>query len=150
MKTLADLKRFLVMGSKVKLVSRNGEALDEIKEVVKVQGNGIYFKKDGSPSGKSWLDFPKSSLLEITEKGFTIYGVGKRKLTEKEREIISNEPVDKKQDEIDMLTDGSMMFRRRKAYYKEKNADYLFGFFKDNMIRDNKVRGDKVLEYIFI
>ncbi len=76
MKNLADLKRTLVLGRELKMLSFNGvtppEKLQGVREVVAVQTNGVYLGILGSRTC-SWFDFPKANELEIhTEKHFTI------------------------------------------------------------------------------
>ena len=68
MKTLAELKRKIKVGAKIK--KHYGIKTDDrIRTVNKVQTNGFYM--DGS-----WLDYPKSTLIEFdkdNENMFTIY-----------------------------------------------------------------------------
>jgi hypothetical protein len=86
----------------------------------------------------------------------SIYNEGERDLTAEEKAIMDNEPKDAKQDEIDMMSDGSTMFYRRKYYYKEHDAEYLFVGGKqrgmrrncnNNKIWDERVRGELSLKY---
>lgn len=86
-KTLADLKRYLVVGVKLSMVKndfRGRSASDFLpwsREVVRVQTNGVWFidptgknqalKKDGTPR-PSYLDFPKASNIRFDERGFSI------------------------------------------------------------------------------
>lgn len=66
MKTLADLKRRIKVGTKIKKlygIKQN----DKIRTVNKIQTNGFYM--DGS-----WLDYPKSTLIEFEgENIFIVY-----------------------------------------------------------------------------
>lgn len=69
MKNLSDLKRILVLGQKIEMLTMDGkkppEKLCGVREVVKLQTNGVYFSRfKGSPV-KLWFDFPKASNLEI-------------------------------------------------------------------------------------
>ena len=101
MKSLADLKKDLCIGTKVKRLfgpKNNGDILT----VTRTQSNGLWFNK-------SWLDFPPASLLDYDGKIISIYEPGNRSLTTEEQRIIDNRPIDKKQSEIDMLSDGSTM-----------------------------------------
>lgn len=76
MKTLSDLKKTLVLGREIEMLSKDGhtppEKLLGTRQVVKVQTNGVYLAH--STVGKrSWFDFPKASDLEIhTSTHFTI------------------------------------------------------------------------------
>ena len=150
MATLADLKRKLKIGQGVKLVAYEGmnpenprQNLNKIRYVVKVQSNGVYFNEDKTATKGQALDFPKATLLEADDKGFKIYRAGLRDLTEAERKIIDNEPTDDKQDEIDALSDGSVMYRRRKSYYEESGSFYLFGISREQGKRLTEKKNDK-------
>ena len=166
--TLADLKRYLNKGATIVQIfnSSSQRNIGKKREVVKVQTNGVYLIDPDGPKAEiyrqkgkgSWLDFPKASLLELTEKGFKIYDQGKRDFTEQEKEIMKNRPEDSEQEKNDILTDGSTMFRRRKRYFKEKGFEYLFRGTKDkridsrdrNKIIDSAVKGELILEYSFV
>jgi hypothetical protein len=163
MKTLADLKRKLQIGMRLTMIynSVRIKKLPLKREVINVQSNGIHFidpTKDRSTQKRgSFLDFPKASLLEINEKGFKIFESGRRDLTKEEKGVIANEPRDAKQDEIDIMSDGSTMYWRRKRYYIEKGFEYLFNGDKNKRIDsndrtkviDSNVKGELSLEYIF-
>lgn len=170
MATLADLKRKLTIGQGLKLVGYRdmgiegaNARLNKVRYIVKVQTNGIYLNEDKTAIRGAWLDFPKASLLEISDKGFKMYCAGIRDLTEDEKKIIANEPRDPKQEEIDMLSDGSIMYYRRKAYYEESTSPYLMGIekiqgkrltYKKNdkgervpQIEDESIKGELSLAY---
>jgi len=159
MKTLSDLKRKLTPGTKVILKSRFGKEINEEREVIHIQSNGIAFKTPESK--KSWLEYPKASLLEFTENGFRIYGKGKRPLTPKEKEIMQGyEKIrDKKQEERDLLSDSSCSYFQQKRYYQQHNAEYLMGTtsqrgmkfdFSSGLVWDDNIKGSVDLEYIFV
>jgi len=126
----------------------------EPRKVKRVQSNAVVLDKNGKDS---FLEFPPASLVEFDGKRFTFYAVGYRPLTAEERAIVDGEPKDAKQDEIDVLSDGSTMYYRRKRYYAEKDADYLFaGHGKGKrlyhegdkrVIRDPAVQGRPELVY---
>lgn len=132
MKTIADLKRDMVIGRSLKLVffetpfNVNNKNLNKVRYVVKTQGNGVYLNEDKQADKGSFLDYPKASLCEYDGKTLTIYEPGVRDLTKEEQSIIDNEPKDDEQEKFDMLTDGSTMFYRRKHYYQDKGSEYLF------------------------
>lgn len=65
MKTLADLKRRIKVGTKIKKIYGIKQN-DKIRTVNKVQTNGFYM--DGS-----WLEYPKSTLIEFNKNMFTVY-----------------------------------------------------------------------------
>jgi hypothetical protein len=167
--TLADLRRKLKLGQGVKLVNAQGVKPDNprlnlVRYVIKVQGNGVYLNSDKTATKGSFLELPKASLMEMDETGFKTFTAGLRELTPEEQEIIKNEPQDAKQEEIDLMTDGSQMFYRRKAYYTEKDALYLFsgnsktlqGKYliqgrkgESDKIRDDAIKGEMSLSYEF-
>ena len=76
MKTLADVKRKMTLGSKWRCVRlfEGGKDLG-VREVGKVQGNAVAFLK---PDGKlSWLWWPKAKVFEVVDYAFSVlqYGV---------------------------------------------------------------------------
>ena len=163
MKTLSDLKRFLKEGAIVKMIYSDipkNSLIGKKRKVVKVQTNGIYFvDPDDIQSKKSYLDFPKALLLEVTEKSFKIYNKGLRDLTAEEKKIRNNAPKDPEQSKIDIMTDGSTMYWREKRYYIQHNAEYLIGNksergmrydFNTKKVWDDNVKGILSLEYEFI
>ena len=66
MKTLADFKRALTLGSKWHAIHASGHDMG-IRTVAKVQSNSVAFKTEGKEA-LSWLDFPKSNLFKTNEK----------------------------------------------------------------------------------
>lgn len=76
MKTLADVKRKMTLGSKWQCVRifNNNEDLG-VREIGKVQTNAVAFLK---PDGKlSWLWWPKSKDMQINGNSFTILHGGR-------------------------------------------------------------------------
>lgn len=161
---LSDLKRKLMIGTALKLIgfkipfSVNNNNLNKIRYVVKIQSNGIYLNEDKTATKGSFLEYPKASLLEVTEKGFKIFEAGERDLTDEEKKIKENEPKDEEQNKIDMMTDTNTMFYRKKRYYMESGFFYLFGTekqqgkrycFNDKKIIDDNIKGELSLEYEF-
>ena len=127
-----------------------------IRNITRIQSNGFYLSQDNGKD--SYLEFPKASLFEADEKGFKIFEAGLRELTEQEQAVKDNEPKDEKQEKIDMMSDGSTMFFRRKKYFSEKGFNYLFGnnkqegkrlTFKEGnpIIQDESIKGKLILEY---
>ena len=171
MKKLADLKRDLQVGTKLKLIfsrfiSRH-KFLKTVRYVVKKNTQGICLNEDSTAKKGSYLDYPKASLLKYDGETITIYNSGKRHLTKKEKDIMLNVPKDEEQDRIDIMSDGSTMFWRRTRYYKEAGKYYLLGVskekgkrllhgtratvkdgsFSDWFIEDDGIKGDKALVY---
>ena len=82
MKTLADVKRKMTLGSKWHCVRvfNNNENIG-VREIGKVQTNAVAFLK---PDGKlSWLWWPKAKDVQVEGNSFTILqnGVPKLKYT---------------------------------------------------------------------
>jgi hypothetical protein len=162
MQTLADLKRRMIPGVKLIIVSRFGQSVPQEmceRELVKVQTNSWCFKTAHKPA--AWLDIPKASLLEITDNGFKIYGTGSRPLNAQEKALKDGYEAirNRKQEEIDMLSDGSTSYYQEKAYYREHNANYLMGHekqrgmrycFNTGLVQDDNIKGALELEYQFI
>jgi len=171
MKSLADLKRDLVIGSSLTLVSRYGKTEGKnigIKRfVVKKNTVGLCLNADKNATKGAFLDWPKASLLKYDGDTITIHISGFRLLTSEEKQIIKNQPRDDEQDKIDIMTDGSTMFYRRKVYFLKIGKIYLFGCksqagkylksgttatardgsFSDWFIRDDNVKGEIGLVY---
>ena len=156
MRTLADLKRDLKTGTKLVLKSVDNMEKNENRTVLKVGATDICFLKDGG--GKSYLETPKASLLDYDGKTIKIYRAGIRDLTDDEKQVMADAPEDGKQDEIDMISDGNVMFRRRKRYYEETGKEYLFGTCKKqgkrlthkddkDMIEDDNIKGSISIVY---
>jgi len=161
MKTLNDIKRYLQPNAILVMTkcSCGNKLLGKKRKVVKTQTNGVYFVDPENPTSKpSFLEFPKASLLECDNKYIRIYEAGKRKLTQEE-DIIKKgyEKIrSKKQEEIDIMTDGSTSYWQEKGYYQKQNAEYLMGTitqkgmkydYNTGLVRDNKVKGELSLEY---
>lgn len=80
MKTVADLKRTMVLGREVEMLKYSGftppDKLRGTREVVQVQTNGVYLAPFAGSKDRSFFDFPKASELEIhTSKHFTIHDI---------------------------------------------------------------------------
>lgn len=176
MKTLAELRRRLTPGTVIYLTyrsfDRKSEELPLKREVVKVMTTQIVVINPDLPtaeqlrkSGKgSFLEFPVSTLMDITDTGFSIYNKGHREMTEEEKRVYDNKPRDPRQEEIDAISDGSTMFFREKSYFYNAGMPHLLGYEtgkpekldyneKDAsgypLIWSNKVKGQKALEYKF-
>lgn len=150
MKTLADLKRTLTVGTRLQLKERYGRPVNKKRTIVQIQSNGVWLKSDEPDEfdghGRSFLDYPKATLQEFDGETIRIFDAGERELTDAEREIIADEPRDEKQLELDMMTDTNIMFWRRKGYYKDAGMEYLQKS-RNGRIRDNKVKGTTILWY---
>ena len=157
MKTFAELKRDLKVGTKIKCLEHSirPERVGDITTLVIVQSNSI--KQD---SGK-WLDIPSASLVSYNDNTFTVYEVGKRDLTDYEQQMLDkiNNCCTKEEHMNDAYTDGSQCFYRENRVARELGVEYLRGFefsqgkkydFNTNMILDNKIKGKMLYSFEII
>ena len=79
---LADLKR-LPLGTKLRLTRSLLGPCNKLREVAKLQTNGMWFKQLDKPGDErlSWLDFPKAKDFQVTDKGFDILIDGRVEVT---------------------------------------------------------------------
>ena len=169
MKTLADLKRDSKSGKLYGVMTvRCGsneipERLAAKRQIMDANSVAIFFKMaDGK---KSELRIDRASLLEYAEDTLTIYNEGFRDLNNDEKAImqewkeIENKPENIKQLEIDMLSDGSTMFYKKKVFFHNKGYSYLTGFdeekglkydFNTQKIRDKNIKGSISMQYKLI
>ena len=119
-----ELKRSLA-GKTLLLVERAGMKVDPpwVRPVLQVRSTDVILSKGGT---KSFLFWPPASLITIEENGFAIHDPGIRPLTSEEQALIDNEPRDKEQEEIDAISDGSTMYRRRHLYYSKEHPDFEY------------------------
>ncbi len=171
MKTLADLKRDLKVGVKIKMIFNHNEGNSErIKQymqveryIVKTKSNGVEISKNKEDKKGSFLDFPKASLTEYKDNIFTIYGAGFREMTKEEKRIRDNVPSHRKENKEavmqEALCDGSGFDWKDKQYYKDNNAEYLAGHetvrglcyhYNTEKIEDDTIKGEKELAYEII
>lgn len=157
-KSLAQLKRDLQVGTPIEQVavslSIGAKNLGVQRYVVKVQGNGVYISESKDAETGSFLGFPPAKLLDYRGDIFTIYSVGRRKLTDEEIYVLENRPSKREEyrEQViaDALSDGSMMYNMDKAYYKNANKSYLWEAMLENgeyVIADPNVRGERVFSY---
>jgi len=159
MNTLADLKRKIVKGASLIMTYNSfGKSglIGKKRYVVRLNTTGVYLNEDKEAVKGSFLEYPKASLLEFTDKGFNIYEAGYRPLTDTEQEILNNVPRDKEQEERDIMTDTNVMWYKKQAYFKDKGYSYLNGHteekglkydYNTQMIRDNNLKGKLSLSY---
>jgi hypothetical protein len=152
------IKDYFKVGTKLQLIERFGKTVKNpiTKTVIKQQSNACVLALNETDKSGSWLYFPKSSLLSSENGILTIYDTGERELTAEEIDCINNEPKDEKQAEIDAISDGSVMYWRRKAYYDKTPFSYLFTekngkriSFNNGkkMLKDPAVKGQPILKY---
>ena len=168
MKTLADLKRDLQIGTSIQMINFNNreeipERLQGTRYVVKVKSNGIELNKDKEATKGSFLDYPKATLCDYTGDTLTIYDAGYRELTAHEQSIMDNVPSKRKENAEavynELMTDGSGFYWKDKAYYRDNEAEYLAGHeevrglrydYNEKKIRDNSIKGEVSLVYKII
>ena len=165
MKTLADLKRDLKVGTAMEMLNFHNEQdipekLQGIRYVVKVKSNGIELNKDKNAIKGSFLDYPKATLCEYDGENLRIYESGTRELTEWEKSIRDNVPSRRAENKDavhnELMTDGSGFYWKDEAYYKENNAEYLAGHetvrglrydYNTQQIIDDTIKGELSLAY---
>ena len=168
MKTFADLKRDLKLGTGIEMVNfHNGqdipERLQSIRYVVKVKSNGVELNKDKNATKGSLLEYTKATLTEYDGENLRIYNAGTRPLTAHEQSIQNNVPSNRHENKEQViheaLTDGNGFHWKDKAYYKENNAEYLAGHetvrglrynFNTKQIIDDTIKGELSLAYKII
>lgn len=167
MKTIAELKRDLTIGTSIEMVNFHGQDIPErlqgVRYVVKVKSNGIELNKDKTAIKGSFLDYPKATLCEYDGENLRIYDAGYRPLTAWEQSIMdnvpSNRPENKEQVVNELMTDGSGFYYKDKAYYKENSAEYLAGHetvrglrfdFNTKQVTDDTIKGTLSLAYKII
>jgi hypothetical protein len=162
MKTLAQLKRDLSVGTKVTLI--NSETMPEHKflnlerYVIKTQGNGITLGLKPDDKKGSFMEYPKATGLEYIDDTFTLYTAGERPLTQEEKDILNNmpskRPENKEKLEIEIMTDGNGLYWQDRAYFKDLDMQYLEGYEKirglrrsQEVIQDDTIKGKIDLQY---
>jgi hypothetical protein len=168
MKTFSDLKRLAdTQSAFIEMVYRFGDEIpDRLKGVRQLVGSKTKAILIKTNDGKvSQLDIDNTNLIDISDNALIVYNSGFRELTQAEKDIlqawekIANETENQKQLETDILTDGSIIFWKRKRFFTERNYSYLLGHEKErgekydhntNKIKSDKVKGDKIMEYRII
>jgi hypothetical protein len=164
MKTLADLKRDLVIGSSITLVEApdmpDHKFLNIKRYVVKKQGNGVYLNADKNAVSGSFLEFKNAKLTEYDGNTIKIFLPGSRPMTEQEKVVFDNKPSRRpenaKRAEQEMLSDGNGLFWLDRAYLKENGMEYLISgagltkhfHYNDQTITDEQLKGKLELSYI--
>jgi hypothetical protein len=132
MKTLADLKRELVVGTGITLVKscwNSNSKIGKKRYVVKTQGNGVYLSENKDDTEGSFLPFPNAKLTEYTGDTLTVFQPGKRPFTQEELDVYNNMPSHRPENaeivQSDVISDGSTSYWMDVKYFKEKNMRYL-------------------------
>lgn len=163
MKTLTELKAIAKLNIlEAELIYRFGDEIPErLKGWRKIIGsNSVGIFLETSEGKKSELDLKTASLVEYGENLLTIYEAGERELDESEKALLGRwEAITKtddyiKQSELDMLTDGSTTYYKKKSFFD--NAKYMLGYdfhegkkFNHNTSKmiDRKIKGRMILQY---
>jgi len=92
MKTLADLKRDLKLGTKITKTSHYGKTEGKLigveRYVVKVKSNSIEFSSNKTDTRGSFLDYPKASLTEYDGETLKVYVQDSETLQHKSRQYL--------------------------------------------------------------
>lgn len=161
MKTLADLKRDLQIGTKLTMTHGIRNKLVGIpRYVVTKQGNGVSLSEDPKATRGSFLELPRASLVEYDGKTIRVYTTGSRPLTAEEQRILDNEPSKRPENaehvKMDMMADMNWCYWHDKTYHKENGTEYLSGHetirglrynFNDKTVYDETLKGELSLEY---
>ena len=161
---LSEFKRKAQNGDiKLKLVYRFGEEIPEklsgIRKVISVNTVGIKLSTTDGKSSELRFDF--ASLADISDSMITLYNAGERELTGEEQLIFDRweGKRDYKQENIDLLTDGSTAFYSRNKFFTDEGFEYLLGYdrikgmkynFNTKKVSDSKIKGEKILQYEII
>jgi hypothetical protein len=168
MKTFSELKRNADSGNYfIEMVYRYGDEIPDrlkgIRQLVGSKTKAILIKTNDDKV--SQLDIDNTNLIDISDNALVVYNSGFRELNQDEKDLfeawekIANEPQNQKQLETDMLTDGSIMYWKRKTFFTQRNYGYLLGHqkergekfdFNTGKIKSDKVKGNKIMEYRII
>ncbi len=166
MKTLAELKRHLSLGTQVTLTAApimpNHKNLNVPRFVVRVQGVAIELSPDKDAKRGSALYFPKASLISFSENSFSFHAPTVRPMAKEEEAIYNNRPSNRPENKErylqDAMCDGNMAYYADKKYFADNDAEYFNGNelvngkrfdFNTKQIHDETMRGDIELTYSF-
>lgn len=161
--TLAQFKRELANGEIIglELIERKGEKIANpvVAPIKKVNSNSIILQRGDK---ESYLWYPPASLFEYNFDFIKIYEKGSRDLNKIEQDVlnawakIESQPDFQEQARVDMLTDGSTTYWRKKRFFEQSPAPYLFSSSNKynlrydrttNKIYDPKIKGECILVY---
>jgi hypothetical protein len=163
MKTLTQLKRDAKSGKVfAEMIIRQGttdipESLKGKRKIVDANSVGITFLNNNGK--KSELRIESASLVEYDDNSLTIYDPGLRELTVDEQAIFDKWELkkDRKQEEVDALTDGSTSYWQQKHFFIDAGYEYLLGTEKKQgkkydwntkKVYDNSIKGNVSMKYI--
>lgn len=162
MKTLSQLKKDAKSGNlSAELIFRQGTtdipaSLKGVRKMIDANSVGITFLN--SNKKKSELRIDSASLIEYTDTHITLFNPALRDLTMEEQSVFDKWELmrDIEKEEIDMLTDGSSQFHKRKWFFTDAGYEYLLGHdvkqgkrFDCNTkkVFDNKIKGEMSMQY---
>ena len=164
MKTLADLKRDLKIGSSLTLTQSEvwtHKFLNISRYVTKTQWNGVYLNTDKNGKGGSFLELPKASLVEYDNDTIKVYYSWYRECTNEENSIRDNAPSrlpeNKERAIMEAMTDGSGLYYLDKSYFAKSNAPWMSWHdtirgqhydYNRKMVRDDNIKGILSLSYV--
>lgn len=146
MATLADFKRQLVVGAKIKggYFGKPNHNKDEVREVISIQSNGVWLKGE---KGRSFFEIPKAKCSSFDGETLKIYETGWRALTDEEKSVmeewkkVADTEEFKRRAEVDILTDGSSTYWQEKAFYEDRGMAHLFTHTATKYLDHNKYSG---------
>jgi hypothetical protein len=77
MKTLADVRRRLVVGTEVEIVNHVRPVASGPRKALKVQTNSICWASESHPQG-TWLDWPKATYVKVTGPDEVVFLCGEK------------------------------------------------------------------------
>jgi hypothetical protein len=164
-KSFSQLKRDLQKGRQLIMtynsIKSRSENLNIPRFIIKTQTNGIYLSKDKDATKGSFLELPRAALMEYIDDIIRIYEPAIRELTKDEQFILDNCPSKRPENaerlKLEIMTDGSGLYWKDKAYYKENGGDWYYGencglrfMMSENKMRDAGIKGILSLEYKLI
>ena len=161
MKTLADLKRDLKIGTMLTLTQSffpGHKFLNVPRYVVKNNSVGIELNANKEAKSGSCLNLKRASLIKYDGTTLKIFDPAERPLTAEEQTILnglpSMQPKNKELCEHDLISDGSTTFFMDKKYLMDKNAGWYWkeaqGKYyhkNDNTMTDYTIKGKLLLQY---
>lgn len=167
-KSLAQLKRDAKTGKyKYKMIYRYGQEIPERLQGIRtlVDSNSVSISFLNLNGEKSELNIRSAKLIDYTDDSIVVYGIGKRDLNDVEKKVmdeweqICQTPEYQKQSEVDMYTDSSSTYWKKKFFFTNKKMEHLLGFelvngkkydFVSKQVFDCSCRGKKEIEYRLI
>lgn len=118
--------------------------------LVKTKGQGsIDIDRDGKASVVFFLDSMKSKLMWYSGEKLVIYKSGFRLYTKEEIEcVLGWEKIrNRKEEMLDVMTDGSEQFYRKREFFKDHGYEYLLNQRYNGLVQDDTIRESVNLEY---